>query len=140
MNSSATLLRDEHLLLARPKLNLPTASETSEAGVFHHEVLRPLLKMQNELLLSQFRDWMVEHKQSLAGKSAEAQKELIEQACKTHKRLRAQAFGLIAGVMTTEEYRRYLTQQRELHKRITSMWTQRLWDQRSRLLETNEQP
>ncbi|MDP5172891.1 MAG: hypothetical protein NWR72_21820 [Bacteroidia bacterium] len=125
--------RDLHIIEARPVLDFPEASTPIED--FHHQVLRPLLKMQNELLLRQFAAWLREHKQSLAGKTVEAQRMLIEDACKTHNRLRAQAFGLISGVMTLPEYDFYLANQRELHKRITSMWSKRLFDEKGALLQ-----
>lgn len=124
--------RDEHLLQIRPQLDLPP-SDHSEVEHFHHRVLRPILKLQNDLLLAQYDAWMIEYKQSLTGLEPAQQLQKIEQACKTHKRLRAQAFGMITGMMTAKEYEFYLANRRELHKRITSMWSKRIFDGRTAL-------
>lgn len=131
--STTPFNRDEWLLSHRPVLDLPP-SDQSEVEAFHHQVLRPLLKLQNDLLLAQFAAWMKENKQTFANKEAGDQRVLIENACKTHKRLRAQAFGIIAGVMTRKEYLFYLDHQREIHKRMTSMWSKRVFDEREELV------
>lgn len=128
--STTSFDRDEWLMNNRPVLDLPP-SDQSEVEAFHHQVLRPLLKLQNDILLAQFGAWMKEHKQILHDKEPGAQRVQIENACKTHKRLRAQAFGIIAGMMTQEEYQFYLVNQREIHKRITSMWGKRIFDERA---------
>lgn len=130
--STISFDRDEWLMNHRPVLNLPPSNQ-SEVEAFHHQVLRPILKLQNQLLLAQFGAWMKEHKQILHDKEPGAQRVLIENACKAHKRLRAQAFGMIAGVMTQQEYQFYLGNQREIHKRITSMWAKRVFDEREML-------
>lgn len=132
--STTSFNRDEWLMSHRPTLDLP-ASDHSEIEGFHHQVLRPILKLQNDLLLAQFGAWMKEHKQTFEEKEPGAQRVLIENACKTHKRLRAQAFGIIAGMMTGDEYQFYLANQRESHKRITSMWAKRIFDERGMMLK-----
>lgn len=124
--------RDDFLMSIRPEVRV---SETfrSEEERFHHITLRPLLKLQNALLLTQFAAWLQENKTVLHNKPAGDQRNQIEHICKTNKRLRAQVFGIIIGMMTQEEYQIYLHHQRELNKRITSMWAKRIFDQREEL-------
>ena len=110
----------------RPDLGL---SETADhpMGQFHHEVLRPILKLQHPLLIRQFEEWLRGYRRELPREAA-ARRNDIETVCKTNKRLRAQAFGLIAGLMTESEYDFYLQEQRELPKRTTAMSAKRLAD------------
>lgn len=124
--------RDAELMRIRPVVEVADTFRTEEER-FHHQTLRPLLKLQNELLLIQFAAWLQENKTILHNKPAGDQRNQIEHICKTNKRLRAQVFGMIIGVMTTEELRFYFLHQRELNKRITSMWAKRLYDQRDSL-------
>ncbi len=119
--------RDQSLQLIRPRFNLPE-THSNEVEHFYHQVLRPILKLQHDLLVTQFMAWLLEHKQSIEEMNQENRRNTITQACKTHKRLRAQAFGIISGLMTRQEYAFYLANQRELHKRITAMWIERILD------------
>lgn len=120
--------RAEKMQALRPHI-VVEPSFAHEVDAFHHQVLRPILKWQNELLLTAFADWTREYKQDLAHISREKTLDMIEHAFKTHNRLRATLFGLISGLFTLSEYQFYLQNRRELNRRITSMAIKRVQDQ-----------
>ena len=125
--------RDDFLQKMRPVLDLPDLPAEPVAR-FQHEVLRPVLKLQNPLLLRGFAAYLTETKTNFARLDPAAQAAAIEQALKTHKRLRATFFGLVAACMTVAEYEFYLAHQRDLHKRMTLLLIKRLQDQTVALL------
>lgn len=102
---------------------------------FHHQVLRPVLKLQHPLLIRAFAEWGVEHKQQLDQKKPEQGMTLIEHAMKTHKRLRATVIGMMIGMLTQSEYERYLKHKRESNRRIVMMATKRLQDSYQEILD-----
>ncbi|MEL6133762.1 MAG: glyoxalase [Bacteroidota bacterium] len=122
-------VRDSQILALRPEIPVQDTFG-NEVEAFQHTVLRPILKAQNELILMQFKSWLGEHKQK---PSLEKALELIPHAMKTHKRLRATYFGMITGWLTVEEYAFYLDNQREIHRRITTMLIERVRSQREAL-------
>ena len=126
--------RDLELSRIRPLIHATDTFRSAQER-FHHQVLRPLLKLQNELLLIQFSEWLRGNKVILHNRPEGDQKQVIEHICKTNKRLRAELFGILIGAMTAEEYQLYLLHQRELNKRITAMWAKRLFDQVQRIYD-----
>ena len=125
--------RDDFLLKMRPVLDLPDLPAEPLAR-FQHEVLRPVLKLQNPLLIRGFAAYLLETKTRFDRLDPTARAALIEQALKTHKRLRATFFGLVTACMTVAEYEFYLARQRDLHKRMTLLLIKRLQDQTPAIL------
>ena len=124
--------RDTNLLAMRP--DIPTAQPELAANPieqFQHATLRPILKGQNDLLISAFLHYTERRKGVFQKLSPDKKAAYIEQALQKDQRFREWMFGLLAGHFTTEEWAFYLDHEPEIRKRITSMLVQRLVDQLS---------
>ncbi|MCI4668165.1 MAG: hypothetical protein MRZ79_08385 [Bacteroidia bacterium] len=120
--------RKKALQQIRPELKLDNSQAGSMEG-FQNEVLRPILKFQNVVLVSMLKEWMNAHKQPLDQMSKEKASELIDHVIKTNKALKAQFLGVILAMMTLEELDFFYVHKREFQKRISTMLIKRIQDQ-----------
>ncbi|MEM9919130.1 MAG: glyoxalase [Bacteroidota bacterium] len=122
--------RDNSLLELRPKIpTIKDARATQPIEKFHHKTLRPVLKLQNELLQRAFLSYTKKYKGVFQRSSKEQQIQYIQRACQKDLRFREWMMGLIVGCFTEEEWTFYEANESELRKRITSMLIRRLVDQ-----------
>ena len=122
--------RDTNLLAMRPEI--PSAQPELAANPierFQHATLRPVLKGQNELLLSAFLHYAEKRKSVFQKLTSDRKGPYIEQALQKDQRFREWIFGLLAGHFTSDEWVFYLSHESEIRKRITSMLIKRLKDQ-----------
>jgi len=118
------------LLELRPEIPaIDQEIASNEAERFQNQSLRPILKFQNHLLLSVFRQYAKERKSVFFELSPPKQRDYIAHSLQKDQKLRNLMFGLIIGLMTEEEYTAFARDQRELRKRIISMLSMRLQDQ-----------
>ena len=108
--------------------HVPTQPTDQPAEAFQNETLRPILKMQHELLLELFRHYLVKRKVDWTNlahnrRSAKA-KELISR----DNRLRGLLFGTTIGQFTPAELTFYLEHESECNRRLTGLLTQRILD------------
>ncbi|RMG71086.1 MAG: hypothetical protein D6722_07465 [Bacteroidetes bacterium] len=116
--------RDQALKVLRPHVG--HAETKSEIEAFQHAVLRPLLKLQHDLLVLQFEDQARSLKLPWDRMPAAERRATAEHLMQTHHRLRASLTGLVTGLMTREEFGFFLLHQDELGKRLSSMLMARL--------------
>jgi GTP1/Obg family GTP-binding protein len=110
-------------------LGIDKDSHTTTIERFQSEVLRPIAKYQNTLILKLFRAYLAKYKLSLTGKSNKDQEDIIVQAMKTNKELKSFYQGLMAALMTEDEFAQYIQNRSEINKRITALLTQRILSQ-----------
>ena len=117
---------DAALLALRPVV--PTATTEAEApvGAFLHTTLRPVLKLQNDLLLAVVADFVRDHHIML--RPTDQQHQLSELLSRNTK-LRYTVVGLITGQLTTEEYTFYRQHRPELNRRLLEMAQRRVLGQ-----------
>lgn len=120
--------RNDLLLNIRPVLDLET-SHSSEIESFQNQVLRPILKFQNELLVTGCTNWLLAHKQDIGQMKREKAHELLDHLLKNNKQLKWLLTGMALGMMTRDEYDFYQKNKRECNKRLISMLIKRLQDQ-----------
>ncbi len=119
-------------LQLRPHIEIqPTA--TPEAS-FLHQTLRPVLKLQNGLLLRTTRHFLQKRKVKLLKMSPTQRDQQIQHSIGKDNRLRGLLFGCILGQFTVEELEYYLSNEGEISRRITQLLVQRLQTQMERLL------
>lgn len=104
------------------------ATLTRPEEAFQNQTLRPVLKMQHELLLGVFRHYLRKRKVPFQHAGADRREELIARAVSKDNRLRGLLFGMVIGQFTPAEMTTYLEQEGEFNRRITSMLIQRLFD------------
>ncbi|TXB61642.1 glyoxalase [Phaeodactylibacter luteus] len=111
----------------RPKV-ATAGTATSIAEQFQNETLRPVLKMQHELLSAVFLHMMDKRKVPFSGMKPEDKARQIAHSVSKDKRLRFQLLGLVIGQFTLEEYQTFLGVEGEAVRRIAAMIVQRLQD------------
>ncbi|MCB2376372.1 hypothetical protein LGH70_02190 [Hymenobacter sp. BT635] len=121
---------DAALLALRPVLPmaLPTEPE-SNTGDFLHRTLRPVLKLQNELLLTVIADFVREHHIAFAGRSTTEQQRQLAELLARNVKLRYTIIGCVMGLFTGPELAFYRQNRSEVNRRILELTTQRVQSQ-----------
>jgi len=121
--------RDDHLVNMRPDLGQARMhDQMSSQEFFQNNTLRPILKLQNDLILALFRHYVEKHKGVFYELSPERKMDYIESAIHKDMKFRNILKGLVLGQFTLEEYRAYSTDS-AINKRILSMIKERLKSQ-----------
>jgi len=122
--------RSEKLLQQRP--DIPTSKINDQMGseeYFQNAVLRPILKLQNDLFISVFKNYIKKHKNVFYDLSLEKKQRYIEHAIQKDIKFRNSLKGIIIGMFTVEEYQTYTMNSSALNKRMMNLLIVRLKDQ-----------
>lgn len=103
---------------------------------FQNEVLRPILKLQNDLIILSFQNYLRVNKINFNSFTVDKKVALIENSIHKDSKLREILKGIIIGLFTSNEYSLYATNSSNFNKRIISMLIERLQSQ-IQLLEIN---
>ena len=119
--------RDEYLVALRPTLpNVKINDRMSDEERFQNETLRPIAKLQNDLLVAMFRNYIHKHKNVFYGLTAHKRIDYIENAVNRDQKFRNSLKGMILGLFTIEEYEHYITNSSALNKRMMNLVRERL--------------
>ena len=121
--------RDRQLLDIRPQI--PSArilDSMSAEEYFQNSTLRPIAKLQNELLLDMFRNYVRKHKNVFYALSVEKRLDYIENAIHKDMKFRNSLKGMVIGLFTVEEYTLYIQNSSALNKRMMNIVKERLLD------------
>ena len=122
--------RTSSLLVIRPNIDtIDKSLKTKDIEAFQNNVLRPILKFQNDLLLQIFIDYANQYKGVFFKLSDHEKLSYIQQALSTNQRLRSLILGTIVGLFTVEDFGYYKLNSSALNKRIITMTIQRLESQ-----------
>ena len=122
--------RTSSLLVIRPNIDtIDKSLKTKDIEAFQNNVLRPILKLQNDLLLQIFIDYANQYKGVFFKLSDHEKLSYIQQALSTNQRLRSLILGTIVGLFTVEDFGYYKLNSSALNKRIITMTIQRLQSQ-----------
>ncbi len=119
--------RSSDLFSIRPQLNLETDSSLAFEK-FQNEILRPILKFQNDLLLEFFNS-SKQFQQHLSKVDTSNEKHYevgLRDFLKSNNNFRNKCLGLIIGHMTVEELRTYINDEAEYKRRILGMLVKRV--------------
>jgi NDP-sugar pyrophosphorylase family protein len=125
-------MNDRHndLLRIRPQIKKhQTFDSMSDEERFQNETLRPVLKLQNPLLLATFVNYATKHKGVFFDIPTDKQLAYIENAVHKDQKFRNALKGVIIGQFTVEEYYIYTQNSSQLNKRMMSLVITRLQDQ-----------
>ena len=125
-------MQDRTSSLLAIRLNIDTIDKslkTKDVEAFQNNVLRPILKFQNDLLLQIFIDYANQYKGVFFKLSNQDKLTYIQQALSTNQRLRSLILGTIVGLFTVEDFSYYKLNSSALNKRIITMTIQRLQSQ-----------
>ena len=112
----------------RPVLKNLINTNTSDLERFQNEVLRPIIKMQNNLLVAFFNNYIRNRKIEFNKLEAEFQKNKINTILTKDINFKNILIGSIIGHLNENEIKIYLKSKSELNKRIIQMVMQRLQD------------
>ncbi len=122
--------RSTDLIRIRPELpKRPVQAAASSDEYFQNHTLRPVIKLQNELLLAAFRNYAHKHKGAFFDLPQEKKTKYIENAIQKDIKFRNSLKGMLIGQFTLEEYERYIQSSSALNKRMMGMVIERLKDQ-----------
>ena len=127
--------RDQELISLRPSIPvLVEEGVTSFTEQFQNKSLRPILKLQNELLLQLFRNYAIKRKGAFFAVPAAQKEAYIEKSLQRDLRFRSLMQGIIIGQFTLEELAAYEQEESELSRRMIKMMIQRIHSQWEEIL------
>ncbi|TGD81519.1 hypothetical protein [Hymenobacter wooponensis] len=135
LHSATTAAADAALLALRPTVaaELPPEPVASVAD-FLHRTLRPVLKLQNEHLLTVIADFLSDHHVPFRAAQAAEQQRLLTELLGRNTKLRYTLIGLAVGLFTTEELHFYRAHRSELNRRLLELTVRRAQDQTAALV------
>lgn len=104
-------------------------AQSSAEEVFQNQTLRPILKLQNDLLVEVFRNYITKSKTDFVHFPVEKKLQFIENSIQRDIKFRNSLKGIIIGLFTVSEYAEYIQNSSSLNKRMMSMLIERLKNQ-----------
>lgn len=105
------------------------SAQSSADEIFQNEVLRPILKLQNDLFIASFHNYISKYKRDFYSLSVEKKIATIENAIQKDIKFRNALKGMIIALFTVEEYTLYIKNSSSLNKRMMNMLIERLKNQ-----------
>lgn len=105
------------------------SNQSSTDELFQNEVLRPILKLQNDIFVSSFKNYISKNKADFYSQTVEKKLGIIENSIQKDIKFRNALKGMIIGLFTVEEYELYIKNSSSLNKRMMSMLIERLKSQ-----------
>ncbi len=124
MNQRELLLKE----LRGETIGAITAQSSSEE-TFQNQVLRQILKLQNDLFVATFENYINKNKRDFYTLSIEKKLFLIENAIQKDIKLRNVLKGMVIALFSLEEYQTYILNSSNLNKRMMNMLIERLKSQ-----------
>lgn len=122
--------RPNDLIRIRPEIKKTFHFDTmSPDESFQNITIRPILKLQNPLLIIVFHNYIQKRKDVFYGLNIEKKLNYIDNALVKDQKFRNSVKGMVIGHFTVEEYKYYCTNSSSINKRIMNMVIQRIKDQ-----------
>ncbi|WP_353777577.1 glyoxalase [Winogradskyella sp. 3972H.M.0a.05] len=119
--------RENDLKRIRPDYLTTSINEyMSDDERFQNLVLRPIIKLQHELLVEVFRNYIRKHKNVFYDLTLEKRISYIENAIHKDMKFRNSLKGMVIGMFTVEEYVTYIENSSALNKRMMTIVKERL--------------
>jgi hypothetical protein len=112
---------------SRPQIPSANVDETSSLEEqFQNQTLRPVIKMQHELLMAFFKQYLKEKKNQYFQLTADKRVEYIKNAFSKDIQFRNVLKGLIVGQFNIEEYQAFCKIPSAINKRIITITQERI--------------
>ncbi|MDN3493777.1 glyoxalase [Winogradskyella bathintestinalis] len=119
--------RFNNLLSIRPQiLSAKIYDGISAEEAFQNKTLRPIIKLQHNLLVAVFENYIAKHKNVFFNLILEEQFNYISNAIQKDIKFRNSLKGMIIGQFTIEEYQLYIQNSSALNKRMMTIVKERL--------------
>jgi len=114
--------RDHNLKQLRPEILTATINDhMSREERFQNLVLRPVIKLQSDLFIAVFRNYVAKHKSVFYGLTVQKRIDYIENAIHKDMKFRNALKGMVIGQFTLEEYAVYIENSSALNKRMMNL-------------------
>ncbi len=121
--------RESNLLAMRPELlNARVSENMSNDEQFQNKTIRPIIKLQGDLLIEVFKNYIKKRKNTFYELDLEKKLDFIENAIQKDMKFRNSLKGIIIGQFTVEEYLTYTQNSSALNKRMMNIVRERLQD------------
>lgn len=114
-------------LALRPQIATEPAGTESEK--FQNETLRPILKLNNDLLIRVFQHYISKHKNTFRKLAGIAKEEYVTKSLKQDHNFRHFLRGTVVAHFTNSEWELFIKHEDEFNKRIMNLIAQRLISQ-----------
>jgi len=119
--------RDQELSAIRPIIaSIKISDNMSKEERFQNLTLRPVIKLQNNLLIAVFRNYITKHKNVFYELTLDRRLHYIDNTLHKDIKFRNALKGMVIGQFTTKEYALYIENSSALNKRIINLIIQRL--------------
>lgn len=118
-------MRSTQIQSIRPQLNLDS-SQSSSAEQFQNQTLRPILKLQHDLLVEVFRGYIQKRHGVYAPLSVQAKLDWIQHSLQKDHQVRQLITGVVIGQFTIEEWAIFRANEAEYTRRLIGLVVQRL--------------
>ncbi|MEM8526792.1 MAG: glyoxalase [Bacteroidota bacterium] len=114
----------------RPEISsIDTDAAVTPEEQFQNEILRPILKFQNDLLLQIYKHYLEQRKgQYYKLPNVKEKDAYIQHSIQKDGKLRELLVGMVIGHFTQEEYATFLANEKSIRRRILSLLVQRVQD------------
>ena len=119
--------RSEDLLAISPVIASAKIYDSMSADEkFQNNTLRPIIKMQHNLFIAVFKNYIKKRKNVFYELSLQKQLDYIDNAIHKDMKFRNSIKGMIIGQFTIEEYESYIQNSSALNKRMMNIVKNRL--------------
>ena len=105
------------------------SSESSSEEFFQNQTLRPILKLQNDLFIEIFKNYIIKSKANFETFTIDKKLQFIDYSIQNDMKFRSLLNGIVIGLFTTDEYLLYSKNSSNLNKRIMTMLIERYKNQ-----------
>lgn len=122
--------RSHSLQKIRPQILSAKITEImSDEERFQNQTLRPVIKLQNELFLHVFKNYIAKRKNLFYQLTPEKRLDYVTHAIQKDLKLRNSLKGMVIGQFTIVEYETYLKSPSAVNKRMLNLVIKRIQDQ-----------
>lgn len=105
------------------------STQSSPDEIFQNQTIRPILKLQNDLFIAVFLNYINKNKRDFYSYSAEKKLQTIENSIQKDIKFRNSLKGIVMALFTIDEYEAYIQNSSNLNKRMMNLVIERLKSQ-----------
>lgn len=118
----------------RPVLQDLIKENMSVIELFQNQTLRPVIKMQHDLLIASFKNYIVKRKIDFSTLTDQKKRSKTKAVFVKDINYKNLTLGFIIGAFSADEYAYYSSNSSELNRRILQIITQRVQDSLGEIL------
>jgi hypothetical protein len=127
--------RDTQILALRGDTLGEIHPQSSKEEIFQNKTIRPILKLQNDLFIESFINYVNKSKSDFYAFTTEKKLSFIDTAVHKDIKFRNALKGMVIALFTVEEFREYIQDSSSLNKRMMNLLIERLKDQVQLLIQ-----